>query len=43
MVNQLAIFSINMSSMKQKYDESYIQFGFSLIIVSGEEKLQCAL
>jgi len=32
-----------MSSKKRKYDESYMQFGLTSIIVSGEEKPQCVL
>jgi len=38
--NQLAAFG-NVSSRKWKYDESYMQFGFTSIILSGEEKPQC--
>ena len=32
-----------MSAKKQKYDESYIQFGVASVIVHSEEKPQCVL
>ena len=32
-----------MSSKKRKYDDSYIQFGFTSVVVDGIEKPQCVL
>ena len=33
----------NMSSKKHKYDESYMQYGFTSVIVGGMERPQCVL
>ena len=32
-----------MSSKKRKYDDSYIQFGFTSVVIDGMEKPQCVL
>ena len=33
----------NMSIKKRKYDDSYIQFGFTSVVINGMENLQCVL
>ena len=35
--------SKDMSAKKQKYDKSYIQFGFAPVLIHSEEKPQCVL
>ena len=32
-----------MCSKKRKYDESYVQYGFTSININGEEKPQCVI
>ena len=33
----------SMSSKKRKYDDSYIQFGFTSVVIDGMVKPQCVL